>query len=77
MTAPRRSAGTSPAAIGMMIWGTTVVTPVTALATTSTGSEGAALAASSPAAVSVSRVTIRGRCGSRSPRGTSRKMPAA
>ena len=76
-TAPRRSSATSPAAIGMMICATTVVTPTRTLAPTRSPGAGAALAANSPSPVRASRLTISGRCGNRSPRGTRRKIPAA
>jgi len=60
-----------------MTGATTVVTPTRTFAPTSSASAGAAFTVSSPAPVSPSRMTISVRCGKRSPRGTSRKIPAA
>ncbi|GLX16718.1 hypothetical protein Slala02_11600 [Streptomyces lavendulae subsp. lavendulae] len=76
ITAPRRSGATSPAAIGAMICAATVETPTHTPAATRNGSAGAQPAASRAAPESASRVTRYGRCGSRSPSGTSRNIPA-
>jgi hypothetical protein len=76
-TTPRRSAATSPAAIGPARGAITVVTPMSALAPTRGTSADAALAASRPTPVRPSSVTISGRYANRSPSGTSRKIPAA
>ncbi len=75
ITAPRRSTGTSPAAIGDTTWAATVVVPTATLAASSTGRVGAQPAASSSTPVSPSRVVSSRRLGIRSPSGTIRKMP--
>ena len=76
-TAPRRSAGTRPAANGAMTCADVVVRPTTALAATSTARSGARLAVSSAAPVTPNIAMTKVRWGIRSPRGTKKKMPAA
>jgi hypothetical protein len=77
LTTPRRFSATRPAAIGPTIGATTVARPMRAFAAMRSGKAGAALAASSNSPVRPSNVTMSRRCGSRSPSGTSKKIPAA
>lgn len=74
---PRRSAGTTRAAIGSTIWATTAVEPSTSAAVRNTTNEGASAHAAAAATATASTRSVSFRSSTTSPSGTSATIPAA